>query len=158
MPHSCQMSKLFLIMTLVYEYLQATFFMTYVLTSGWASLSVEIMQPLLLLFNILKKFIFLIKEDPPDGAYSFPYHTEVPRVLLFGLIGFVCSILAPLILPFLLIYFLLAYLVYRNQVCLSNQCFFVNIICLCVFKKSLQIVYRALIIFVPCAFTSEVTA
>ncbi|XP_044475681.1 CSC1-like protein RXW8 [Mangifera indica] len=96
--------------------IQATFFMTYVLTSGWASLSVEIMQPLLLLFNILKKFIFLIKEDPPDGAYSFPYHTEVPRVLLFGLIGFVCSILAPLILPFLLIYFLLAYLVYRNQI------------------------------------------
>ncbi|KAJ0085615.1 hypothetical protein Patl1_08768 [Pistacia atlantica] len=96
--------------------IQATFFMTYVLTSGWASLSVEIMQPFILLCNILKKFIFQIKEDPPDGTLSFPYHTEVPRVLLFGLIGFVCSILAPLILPLLLIYFLLAYLVYRNQI------------------------------------------
>ncbi|XP_044510781.1 CSC1-like protein RXW8 isoform X2 [Mangifera indica] len=95
---------------------QATFFMTYVLTSGWASLSVEIMQPFLLLCNILKKFILQMKEDPPDCTLSFPYHTEVPRVLLFGLIGFVCSILAPLILPLLLIYFVLAYFIYRNQI------------------------------------------
>lgn len=117
------MSKLIQIITLVHEYLQATFFMTYVLTSGWASLSVEIMQPFLLLCNILKKFILQMKEDPPDCTLSFPYHTEVPRVLLFGLIGFVCSILAPLILPLLLIYFVLAYFIYRNQVCISDQCF-----------------------------------
>ncbi|KAL0288181.1 UNVERIFIED_CONTAM: CSC1-like protein RXW8 [Sesamum angustifolium] len=55
----------------------ATYFMTYVLTSGWA---------------------------------------KVPRVLLFGVLGFTCSTIAPLILPFLLVYFFLAYLVYRNQI------------------------------------------
>ncbi|KAL6511620.1 hypothetical protein OROGR_021217 [Orobanche gracilis] len=93
----------------------ATFFMTYVLTSGWASLSVELIQPFPLLCNLFYRFILQNKDDSSYGTYTFPYHTEVPRVLLFGLLGFTCSILAPLILPFLLVYFFLAYLVYRNQ-------------------------------------------
>lgn len=95
---------------------QASFFVTYVLTSGWASLSCEVMQPFSLLCNFLKKLLLRNHEDSSDGLVSFPYHTEVPRVLLFGLIGFTYSVMAPLILPFLLIYFLLAYLVYRNQI------------------------------------------
>lgn len=95
---------------------QASFFVTYVLTSGWASLSCEVMQPFSLLCNFLKKHLLRNHEDSSDGLVSFPYHTEVPRVLLFGLIGFTYSVMAPLILPFLLIYFLLAYLVYRNQI------------------------------------------
>ncbi|KAG6489581.1 hypothetical protein ZIOFF_050856 [Zingiber officinale] len=94
---------------------QATLFITYVLTSGWASLSTEIMQPFALLWNFFRRYIFRIMEEDPDCILSFPYHTEVPRVLLFGLLGFTCAILAPLILPFLLVYFLLGYVVYRNQ-------------------------------------------
>ncbi|KAL8045327.1 hypothetical protein ABFX02_08G106200 [Erythranthe guttata] len=94
----------------------ATFFMTYVLTSGWASLSVELIQPFPLVCNLFYRFILRNKDDSSYGTYTFPYHTEVPRVLLFGLLGFTCSILAPLILPFLLIYFVLAFLVYRNQI------------------------------------------
>lgn len=97
-------------------FLQAKFFTTYVLSSGWASLSVEMIQPLGLFYNIMKKFICRIKKDPTNGTLSFPYHTEVPKLLLFGFLGFTCSIMVPLILPFLLIYFVLAYLVYKNQV------------------------------------------
>ncbi|CAA0843336.1 CSC1-like protein RXW8 [Striga hermonthica] len=93
----------------------ATFFMTYVLTSGWASLSVELIQPFPLLCNLFYRYVLQNKDDTSYGTYTFPYHTEVPRVLLFGLLGFTCSILAPLILPFLLVYFVLAFLVYRNQ-------------------------------------------
>ncbi|CAM8885472.1 unnamed protein product [Rhodiola kirilowii] len=93
---------------------QAILFMTYIMTSGWASLSVELLQPFMLLANLFSRYI-LKKETPPDGSLSFPYHTEVPRVLLFGLIGLTCSILVPLITPFLLVYFTIAYLVYRNQ-------------------------------------------
>ncbi|KAG2390268.1 CSC1-like protein [Vigna angularis] len=63
-----------------------------------------------------QRFILRLKEDALDSSISFPYHTEVPRVLLFGFLGFTCSILAPLMLPFLLFYFFLAYLVYRNQI------------------------------------------
>ncbi|XP_015073017.1 CSC1-like protein RXW8 isoform X2 [Solanum pennellii] len=94
----------------------ATFFMTYVLTSGWASLSCELMQPFGLLCNLFYIFILRNKDVTTYGTLTFPYHTEVPRILLFGLFGFVYSTLSPLILPFLLVYFSLAYLVYRNQI------------------------------------------
>ncbi|KAF3644011.1 CSC1-like protein RXW8 [Capsicum annuum] len=94
----------------------ATFFMTYVLTSGWASLSIELMQPFGLLRNLFYRFILRNNDVTTYGTYTFPYHTEVPRILLFGLFGFVYSTLCPLILPFLLVYFSLAYLVYRNQI------------------------------------------
>ncbi|XP_008790275.3 CSC1-like protein RXW8 [Phoenix dactylifera] len=94
---------------------QSTFFMTHVLTSGWASLSSEIMQTFALIYNFVGKRMFGLQDDP-DSVPSFPYHTEVPRLLAFGLLGFTCSILAPLILPFLLVYFFLGYVVYRNQI------------------------------------------
>ncbi|XP_073224159.1 CSC1-like protein RXW8 isoform X4 [Cicer arietinum] len=95
---------------------QATFFTTYVLSSGWASLGFEVMQICPLLYNLFQRFLLRVKDDDTlNGGISFPYHTEIPRILLFGFLGFTCSILAPLMLPFLLIYFFLAYLVYRNQ-------------------------------------------
>ncbi|KAH0990109.1 hypothetical protein GBA52_001592 [Prunus armeniaca] len=93
---------------------QAKFFMTYVLSSGWASLACELMQIYPLLCNYFRRFILL--KDGYNDTLTFPYHTEIPRVLLFGFVGFTCSILVPLILPFLLVYFVLAYLIYRNQI------------------------------------------
>lgn len=97
--------------------LQATFFMTYCLTSGWASLACELIQPFALLTLLFSRYVLQTASDDSSFVpFSFPYHTEAPRVLLFGLLGFTCSILAPLILPFLLVYFCLAYLVYRNQI------------------------------------------
>ncbi|GMH03211.1 hypothetical protein Nepgr_005050 [Nepenthes gracilis] len=92
------------------------FFMTYVLTSGWTSLACELVQLYPLLCNFINKFIFRKDHGPFDASWTFPFHTEVPRVLLFGLIGFAFAILAPLILPLLLVYFSLAFLVYRNQI------------------------------------------
>ncbi|KAA3476559.1 CSC1-like protein RXW8 [Gossypium australe] len=94
---------------------QATFFTTYVLSSGWASLSCEIMQPFPLICNFFRKFILRTKVEPSSCALTFPHHTEIPRLLLFVHIGFTCSIMAPLILPCLLVFFFLAFLVYRNQ-------------------------------------------
>ncbi|KAI4366506.1 hypothetical protein MLD38_022377 [Melastoma candidum] len=95
---------------------QASFFMTYIFTSGLAGLSSEVMQPVSLFCNLISRHILGRKEEPDNYYSSFPYHTEVPKVLLFGLLGFTFSILAPLMLPFLLGYFLLAMLVYRNQI------------------------------------------
>jgi calcium permeable stress-gated cation channel len=85
------------------------------LTSGWASLSSEAMQLFGLIWNLVRKYI-LGREESPTDVPSFPYQTEIPKLLFFGLLGFTCSILAPLILPFLLIYYFLGYIVYRNQV------------------------------------------
>ncbi|GAB2269569.1 hypothetical protein Dimus_004489 [Dionaea muscipula] len=92
------------------------FFMTYVMTSGWTSLACELVQLFPLTCNFIYKFILGKKYGPFDVGWTFPFHTELPRVLLFGLIGFAFAILAPLILPLLLVFFTLAYLVYRNQI------------------------------------------
>lgn len=89
--------------------------MTYVMTSGWTGLSCELLQPVPLIGNWLFKSV-LMKEEDFVRPVTFSFHTEVTRVLLFGLLGFTFCILAPLILPFLLIYFCFAFLVYRNQV------------------------------------------
>ncbi|XP_071690543.1 CSC1-like protein RXW8 [Rutidosis leptorrhynchoides] len=94
---------------------QASFFMTYVMTSGWTGLSCELLQPVPLIGNWLFKCV-LMKEEDFVRPVTFSFHTEVTRVLLFGLLGFTFCILAPLILPFLLIYFCFAFLVYRNQI------------------------------------------
>ncbi|XP_010548636.1 PREDICTED: CSC1-like protein RXW8 isoform X2 [Tarenaya hassleriana] len=94
---------------------QASFFMTYVFTSGWASLACEIVQPMALIWNLVAKLI-VKNQDDSYVTLRFPYHTEIPRLLLFGLLGFTNSVLAPLILPFLLIYFSFAYLIYKNQI------------------------------------------
>lgn len=93
---------------------QAPFFMTYIMTTGWASLAYELMQPFVLIVNWIYQFVLMRKEGYGD-LYTFPYHTEVPRALLFNLLGFTFCILAPLILPFLLVYYFFAYFVYRNQ-------------------------------------------
>ncbi|EOA33300.1 hypothetical protein CARUB_v10019848mg [Capsella rubella] len=94
---------------------QAGFFMTYCFTSGWASLACEIMQPMALIWNLVAKVVSKNDDDSYE-TLRFPYHTEIPRLLLFGLLGFTNSVIAPLILPFLLIYFFLAYLIYKNQI------------------------------------------
>uniref|UniRef100_A0A1J3K118 CSC1-like protein n=1 Tax=Noccaea caerulescens TaxID=107243 RepID=A0A1J3K118_NOCCA len=94
---------------------QAGFFMTYCFTSGWAGLACEIMQPVGLIWNMIARVIVKNKDDSYE-TLRFPYHTEIPRLLLFGLLGFTNSVIAPLILPFLLIYFFFAYLIYKNQI------------------------------------------
>ncbi|WOH06992.1 hypothetical protein DCAR_0626421 [Daucus carota subsp. sativus] len=93
----------------------AVFFMTYILTSGWTSLALELMQPFALLLHWLDKGLFKGKNVLSCESQTFPYHTELPRALLFGLLGFTSAVTAPLMLPFLLIYFFMAYLIYRNQ-------------------------------------------
>lgn len=86
------------------------------LSYGWTSLACELMQIFAIFCNLGKRFIPRIKDDSCNGTSSFPYHKEVPRLLFFGFLGFTCSILAPLVVSFVSIYFLLAYFVYRNQV------------------------------------------
>jgi hypothetical protein len=73
------------------------------------------MQLFGLIWNFIRKYVLRMKEDT-TFVRTFPYHTEVPKVMLFILLGFSCSVLAPLILPVLLVYFFMGYVVYRNQV------------------------------------------
>ncbi|KAK0574002.1 hypothetical protein LWI29_016811 [Acer saccharum] len=92
---------------------QASFFIAYVVTSGWTSTSSELFQLIPLLCSLIKR-PFCKSADDFQVPYM-QYHREIPRILLFALLGITYFFLAPLILPFLLVYLCLAYIIYRNQ-------------------------------------------
>ncbi|XP_021812464.1 CSC1-like protein HYP1 isoform X3 [Prunus avium] len=95
---------------------QASFFIAYVVTSGWTSLlSSELFRLHPLISSIIKR-PFSGKDDDEFEVPSIPYHSDIPKVLFFGLLGITYFFLAPLILPFLLVYCCLGYIIYRNQV------------------------------------------
>ncbi|KAK9698340.1 hypothetical protein RND81_08G097000 [Saponaria officinalis] len=93
---------------------QATFFISYVVTSGWTSLSSELFQLMALVFSYIKR-IFSGKESDDLVVPSIPYEKEIPKILSLGLLGITYFFLAPLILPFILVYFCMGYLIFRNQ-------------------------------------------
>ncbi|CAK9162947.1 unnamed protein product [Ilex paraguariensis] len=93
---------------------QASFFISYVVTSGWTSSASGLLQMGPLTCNFIKT-TFSRKFDADFEVPSIPYHGEIPRILLFGLLGITYFFLAPMILPFLLVYYCLGYIVYRNQ-------------------------------------------
>ncbi|KAK3027393.1 hypothetical protein RJ639_040191 [Escallonia herrerae] len=93
---------------------QASFFVAYVVTSGWTSTASELFRIIPLTCSLIRK-PFAKRTDDDFEAPSFSYHANLPRVLFFGLLGTTYFFLAPLILPFLLIYFCVAYIIYRNQ-------------------------------------------
>ncbi|RDY00136.1 CSC1-like protein HYP1, partial [Mucuna pruriens] len=96
---------------------QASFFIAYVVTFGWTNLASELFQFFPLFYNYMNIICVGDSREPGDyfEAPSIPYHSEIPRILFFGLLGVTYFILAPLILPFLLVYFFWGYIIYRNQ-------------------------------------------
>ncbi|XP_023739916.1 CSC1-like protein At3g54510 [Lactuca sativa] len=95
---------------------QADFFMTYILASGLSGFSLEILQPGLLTWDALKMRTWGRGKKKSNYLSSFPYYRVIPFVSLFLLVGIVYSIIAPLLLPFLVVYFLLGYVVFINQI------------------------------------------
>ena len=107
--------------------LQSDFFITYILTNGMSGFSLEVLQFGSLTWQFLKAHLLGHSKEP--YLYGFPYYRVVPIVSLAILIGVVYAVVVPLLLPILLIYFLLGYAVYINQV-VSLLCS-VHQICIC---------------------------
>ncbi|XP_038688848.1 CSC1-like protein At3g54510 [Tripterygium wilfordii] len=95
---------------------QADFFVTYILTDGLSGFSWEILQPGLLLWDGMMSCIFGRGTDENPYLYSLPYFRVIPFTSLSILIGMVYAIVAPLLLPVLVVYFCLGYIVYINQI------------------------------------------
>ncbi|KAL7100942.1 hypothetical protein ACP275_08G026200 [Erythranthe tilingii] len=94
---------------------QASFFIAYVVTSGWTkTFSSELFRLKRLIWRHFKGNL-CCKYDHETEVPSNPYHSEIPRILFFSLLGITYFFLAPLILPFLLIYYCFGYIIYRNQ-------------------------------------------
>ncbi|XP_065856171.1 CSC1-like protein HYP1 [Euphorbia lathyris] len=94
---------------------QASFFISYVVTSGWTRLSSELFQLIPLVCSFVKRLRSKGDDDDEFEVPFIPYYREIPSVLFFGLLGVTYFFLAPLILPFVLIYFCLGYIIFRNQ-------------------------------------------
>ncbi|KAK6140549.1 hypothetical protein DH2020_025708 [Rehmannia glutinosa] len=95
---------------------QADFFMTYILTNGLSGFSLEILQPGLLIWDSMKSCMWDRGKKKRPYLYSLPYYRIIPFVALGILIGMVYAVVAPLLLPFLVGYFCLGYIVFINQI------------------------------------------
>lgn len=97
--------------------LQATFFMSYIMTTGWAGFPLEILNISTLILNIVKRHSRKTDDSLPElELCSLPFYRVIPNVLLFIFVGIIYSVIAPLLPPFLLIYFALGYIIFKNQV------------------------------------------
>lgn len=90
--------------------------MTYILTNGLSGFSLEILQPALLIWDAMKSHIWERGKNKKPCLYSLPYYRTIPYISLCILIGMVYAVVSPLLLPFLVGYFLLGYIVFINQV------------------------------------------
>jgi hypothetical protein len=91
--------------------------MSYIMTTGWAGFPLEILNITTLIINYFKRHT--LAEDSKQVTleiYSLPYYRIIPNVLLFIFVGIIYAPIAPLLPPFLLIYFALGYVIFKNQV------------------------------------------
>ncbi|KAK4259048.1 hypothetical protein QN277_005423 [Acacia crassicarpa] len=99
--------------------MKATFFITYIMVDGWAGIAGEILMLKSLIIYHLKNF-FLVKtekdrEEAMDAG-SIGFNTGEPRIQLYFLLGLVYASVTPAVLPFIIIFFGLAYVVFRHQI------------------------------------------
>lgn len=103
--------------------MKATFFITYVMVDGWAGIAAEILRLVPLAMFHLKN-TFLVKTDQDRDQAMDPGCVEFaisePRIQLYILLGFVYSVVTPILLPFIIVFFAFSYLVYRHQVSFLN--------------------------------------
>lgn len=89
------------------------------MVDGWAGVAAEILKVVPLVIYHLKN-IFLVKtekdKDEATDQGSLLWATTEPRMQLYFLLGLVYSTVTPLLLPFIIVFFAFAYLVFRHQV------------------------------------------
>ncbi|CAO2838066.1 unnamed protein product [Amaranthus hypochondriacus] len=99
--------------------MKATFFITYIMVDGWAGMASEILRlKPLIIFHL--KNMFIVKTDRDrDRAMnpgSVDYPETLPSLQLYFLLGLVYAVVTPILLPFIIVFFLFAFLVYRHQI------------------------------------------
>ncbi|CAD5314265.1 unnamed protein product [Arabidopsis thaliana] len=99
--------------------MKATFFITYIMVDGWAGIAGEILRlKPLVIFHL--KNMFIVKTDEDRVRAMDPgfvdFKETIPSLQLYFLLGIVYTAVTPILLPFILIFFAFAYLVYRHQI------------------------------------------
>ncbi|XP_062180675.1 CSC1-like protein At3g21620 [Phragmites australis] len=99
--------------------MKATFFITYVMVDGWTGIAGEILRLKPLIFYHLKNFFLVKTEKDREEAMdpgSICFDSNEPRIQLYFLLGLVYAAVTPFLLPFILVFFGFAYVVYRHQI------------------------------------------
>ncbi|KAL5840375.1 hypothetical protein ACOSQ4_012983 [Xanthoceras sorbifolium] len=99
--------------------IKATFFITYIMVDGWAGIAGEILMLKPLIFYHLKNFLLVKTEKDREEAMdagSLSFNTGEPRIQLYFLLGLVYATVTPFLLPFILVFFGFAYVVFRHQI------------------------------------------
>ncbi|XP_047252997.1 CSC1-like protein At4g02900 isoform X2 [Capsicum annuum] len=99
--------------------LKATFFITYIMVDGWAGIAAEILRLVPFVIFHLKN-TFLVKTDQDRQQATDPgslnFSVSEPRIQLYFLLGLVYSMVTPILLPFIIVFFAFAYMVFRHQI------------------------------------------
>ncbi|KAJ0682071.1 putative calcium-dependent channel, 7TM region phosphate [Helianthus annuus] len=99
--------------------MKATFFITYIMVDGWSGTAGEILRLKPLIIYHLKNFFLVKTEKDREEAMdpgSIGFDTGEPQIQLYFLIGLIYAVVTPLLTPFILVFFALAYVVYRHQI------------------------------------------
>ncbi|CAA2987193.1 calcium permeable stress-gated cation channel 1-like isoform X1 [Olea europaea subsp. europaea] len=99
--------------------MKATFFITYIMVDGWAGVAGEILRLKPLIIFHLKNFFVVKTEKDREEAMdpgSIGFNTGEPQIQLYFLLGLVYAVVTPVLLPFILVFFALAYVVFRHQI------------------------------------------
>ncbi|KAL6620820.1 hypothetical protein ACP70R_035959 [Stipagrostis hirtigluma subsp. patula] len=99
--------------------MKATFFITYVMVDGWTGIAGEILRLKPLIFFHLKNSFLVKTEKDREEAMdpgSICFDSTEPRIQLYFLLGLVYAAVTPFLLPFILVFFGFAYVVYRHQI------------------------------------------
>ncbi|XP_050363394.1 CSC1-like protein At4g02900 [Argentina anserina] len=99
--------------------LKGTFFITYTMVDGWSGIAAEIIRLVpLVLFHLKNAFLVKTAQDREEAMDpgSLNFATNEPRIQFYLLLGLVYSVVTPILLPFILIFFAFAYVVFRHQI------------------------------------------
>ncbi|KAD4584476.1 hypothetical protein E3N88_22093 [Mikania micrantha] len=99
--------------------MKATFFITYIMVDGWSGVAAEILRLVpLIVFHLKNTFLVKTEKDREEAmdAGSLTWAVSEPRIQLYFLLGLVYSTVTPILLPFIVVFFAFAYLVFRHQV------------------------------------------
>ncbi|KAI3979872.1 hypothetical protein MKX01_042526 [Papaver californicum] len=99
--------------------MKATFFITYIMVDGWAGVAGEILRLVpLVMFHLKNAFLVKTEQDREEAmdAGSVDFASNEPRIQLYFLLGLVYAVVTPILLPFIVVFFGFAYLVFRHQI------------------------------------------
>ncbi|CAI5475292.1 unnamed protein product [Closterium sp. Yama58-4] len=98
---------------------KATFFMTFTMVDGWVGMGGEALQVwYLLLFHLKSSVLVRTPADRIKAMRARPLRLvdSLSQVELYFLLPFVYCVTNPLYLPFALAFYILAFVIYRNQI------------------------------------------